>query len=67
MIKGSAGACPICGRARASRAHNEAFPFCSPGCKLADLGRWLDGSYRVAGPAVIDADELHTTPSEDAS
>jgi endogenous inhibitor of DNA gyrase (YacG/DUF329 family) len=23
------------------------FPFCSPRCKLIDLGRWLDGSYRI--------------------
>jgi endogenous inhibitor of DNA gyrase (YacG/DUF329 family) len=21
-------------------------------CKLVDLGRWLDGSYRIPGPAV---------------
>ena len=23
-------------------------PFCSERCKLADLGRWLTGDYRVA-------------------
>jgi endogenous inhibitor of DNA gyrase (YacG/DUF329 family) len=29
-----------------------AFPFCSPACKLVDLGRWLDGDYRIPGPPV---------------
>jgi endogenous inhibitor of DNA gyrase (YacG/DUF329 family) len=23
------------------------FPFCSPRCKLVDLGRWLGEAYRV--------------------
>lgn len=47
--------CPICGRGAPPRGGdppNQAFPFCSPACKLVDLGRWLDGGYRVAGPAV---------------
>jgi len=26
-------------------------PFCSERCRMADLGRWLGGEYRVAGPA----------------
>ncbi len=26
-------------------------PFCSPRCKLVDLGRWLDGTYSVSEPA----------------
>ncbi|MCC7291982.1 MAG: DNA gyrase inhibitor YacG [Phycisphaerales bacterium] len=25
-------------------------PFCSQRCKLVDLGRWLDGSYRISEP-----------------
>ena len=24
-------------------------PFCSERCKMADLGRWLSGEYRIAG------------------
>ncbi|MBV9552557.1 MAG: DNA gyrase inhibitor YacG [Alphaproteobacteria bacterium] len=35
--------CPICGK-RAAPAHR---PFCSPRCRAVDLGRWLNGSYRV--------------------
>lgn len=45
--------CPICARDVAPRdgtPENRSYPFCSPSCKLVDLGRWLDGSYRVAVP-----------------
>jgi endogenous inhibitor of DNA gyrase (YacG/DUF329 family) len=36
--------CPICGRP-AIAAHR---PFCSRRCADLDLGRWLNGDYRVA-------------------
>jgi uncharacterized protein len=49
----SAGAtCPICRKSAGPRPENPAFPFCSPQCKLVDLGRWLEGGYRVPGPPV---------------
>ncbi|HLY56891.1 MAG TPA: DNA gyrase inhibitor YacG [Stellaceae bacterium] len=35
--------CPICGKPTTTRYK----PFCSPRCVQLDLGRWLDGSYRV--------------------
>lgn len=35
--------CPICGRP----ADPSTRPFCSRRCKLIDLGRWIDGSYRI--------------------
>ena len=41
--------CPTCGRAIAW-AENLARPFCSLGCKLIDLGGWLDATRRVPGP-----------------
>jgi endogenous inhibitor of DNA gyrase (YacG/DUF329 family) len=59
--------CPICGRdapprhSRNDEPGNAAVPFCSPACKLVDLGRWLDGGYRVPGPSVessVDADRI---------
>lgn len=56
--------CPICHKAAAPRPENRAFPFCSPQCKLVDLGRWLDGSYRVPGPpatSTLDMDALDPT------
>ncbi len=39
--------CPVCAKNVQVRAENPAFPFCSPSCKLVDLGRWLDGAYRI--------------------
>jgi uncharacterized protein len=34
-------------------------PFCSPRCKLLDLGNWLDEKYRISSPAdPADLDEL---------
>jgi uncharacterized protein len=42
-------------------------PFCSERCKLQDLARWADGTYRVAAepvnPAVAAAED-NTDPSE---
>ena len=29
-------------------------PFCSERCKMADLGRWLQGDYRVPAPPADD-------------
>ncbi|RME39768.1 MAG: DNA gyrase inhibitor YacG [Planctomycetota bacterium] len=44
--------CPICHRIiRVSRREEAPHrPFCSERCKLVDLGRWLDGTYRVSEP-----------------
>jgi len=39
--------CPTCARPAAPRATNAAFPFCSPRCRLVDLGKWLKEEYRV--------------------
>jgi endogenous inhibitor of DNA gyrase (YacG/DUF329 family) len=27
-------------------------PFCSDRCRLQDLGRWIDGDYRIAGESI---------------
>jgi endogenous inhibitor of DNA gyrase (YacG/DUF329 family) len=42
--------CPICDRPAPPRQHNRAFPFCSPRCRLVDLGKWLNEDYRVSVP-----------------
>jgi len=39
--------CPICGRAFPVVPRRATFPFCSPRCKMVDLGNWLDGAYRI--------------------
>jgi endogenous inhibitor of DNA gyrase (YacG/DUF329 family) len=51
-MQGRGAECPICRETARPREQNVAFPFCSPRCKLADLQRWLTGSYRVPGEAV---------------
>ncbi len=42
--------CPIC-KAPVQEADrfkpDTSFPFCSPRCKLIDLGRWLGGKYQI--------------------
>ncbi len=47
--------CPLCNEVVTSVATR---PFCSDRCRSADLGRWLDGSYRIAGDPVDPAVEL---------
>jgi len=47
--------CPVCGRefeAKFSGPHDlpPGFPFCSPRCKLIDLGRWLSEEYKISVP-----------------
>lgn len=37
------------------------FPFCSDRCRLIDLGKWADESYRI--PASIQEDEPESDES----
>jgi endogenous inhibitor of DNA gyrase (YacG/DUF329 family) len=57
-----ASRCPICNKDARSRGENGAFPFCSPRCKMVDLGKWLDEAYRL--PAEDEA-TLESSPSEE--
>jgi uncharacterized protein len=41
----------------ASTAEWPDFPFCSPKCKLIDLGRWLGESYKVASKETDNSDD----------
>ena len=45
------GRCPICKKAFETPSIDAwpGFPFCSPRCKLIDLGRWIDGDYLIPG------------------
>lgn len=55
--------CPICKKPveepapDAPRGH---FPFCSGRCQSIDLGRWLDGAYRI--PAEVTPDDEDFPP-----
>ncbi|MQA31343.1 MAG: DNA gyrase inhibitor YacG [Luteitalea sp.] len=40
---------PLCVLCRRNPAEREWRPFCSQRCKLQDLARWADGTYRVPG------------------
>ncbi len=44
--------CPTCHKSTSVEDRLEApfRPFCSERCKLVDLGRWLDGTYRISDP-----------------
>ena len=49
--------CPICKKPVDETTRgtpNSPYPFCSPRCKLIDLGRWLSGSYQIP---VVEEDE----------
>jgi endogenous inhibitor of DNA gyrase (YacG/DUF329 family) len=46
--------CPNCGKdttADEKKPLPKWFPFCSERCKLLDLGKWADGSYRISRAA----------------
>jgi endogenous inhibitor of DNA gyrase (YacG/DUF329 family) len=60
--------CPICAREVSPRdgtPKNVSFPFCSPPCKLVDLGRWLDGAYRVPADEEASTEGGETAPPRD--
>ncbi|HVY38505.1 MAG TPA: DNA gyrase inhibitor YacG [Polyangia bacterium] len=49
--------CPTCGRSFEQSEETLPFrPFCSARCRAADLGKWLDGGYRIATPITDDAE-----------
>ena len=56
---------PLCAYCRRHPVQPEWRPFCSERCKLADLGHWLSGDYRVAGDALPSADD-DGGPDDDA-
>ncbi|MGA2442187.1 MAG: DNA gyrase inhibitor YacG [Tepidisphaeraceae bacterium] len=61
--------CPICKKAVAElddpASPNRFFPFCSERCKLIDLGRWLDGRYRIPIKPADESCELPPPSSGD--
>jgi len=49
----------------APRAANPAFPFCSHRCRLLDLGRWMDGAYRIPGERAGDGEAGPARPEDE--
>ncbi|MEE8348421.1 MAG: DNA gyrase inhibitor YacG [Acidobacteriota bacterium] len=56
-MSGKGLSCPACGR-EVAKSTSTPFPFCSERCRLLDLGKWLDGRYRVAGRNVPPEPEV---------
>jgi uncharacterized protein len=57
--------CPTCkrtidGNSPAATAAATFRPFCSERCRLADLGSWLEGRYRIGGP--LEDEDLDQGP-----
>ncbi len=55
----------VCVYCRQRRVEARYRPFCSERCRMADLGRWLGGGYRVAAGPAFDASGT-SEPSEDS-
>jgi len=62
LIGGMKQRCPVCRKVidraiqRESREGNFS-PFCSNRCKLIDLGRWIDGEYRIVTELKTEKEE----------
>ena len=50
--------CPICRRKRAASPLTATHPFCSPRCKLVDLGNWLGDGYAIPGSVADSVEDL---------
>ena len=48
--------CPHCGGKAVYGPENPVRPFCSPRCRVADLGAWADEAYRVADGTTLAFD-----------
>ena len=58
--------CATCGKA-VEWKDNPYRPFCSERCKLVDLGRWVNGEYRVPGEAANLPEETQPAAAPAAS
>jgi uncharacterized protein len=53
--------CPTCKKPVKGSDHE--FPFCSPRCRLIDLGKWASGEYRISSP-LQDISDTEIGPDE---
>jgi endogenous inhibitor of DNA gyrase (YacG/DUF329 family) len=49
--------CPHCGKTGTWTKDNTARPFCSPRCKLIDLGAWANEERSIPGETPIPQDD----------
>ncbi|UCC29950.1 MAG: DNA gyrase inhibitor YacG [Phycisphaerales bacterium] len=59
--------CPTCNKQITVGRDEDApyRPFCSRRCKMVDLGRWLNGTYRISEP--IKPQDLERDEAQDES
>ena len=64
MIRGK---CPLCGKTYevVSLDALPSFPFCTPRCRLIDLGRWIDGAYVLPEPAQPAPTQVHEAEEDE--
>ena len=55
------GFCPICGRPAVEAVR----PFCSPGCRHRDLGRWLTEGYVIQADGGLGEAPAEALPSDE--
>lgn len=48
--------CPVCKKREVKKGESH-WPFCSPRCKLIDLGKWASGDYAIPGDPVSNDKE----------
>ncbi|MEN6307840.1 MAG: DNA gyrase inhibitor YacG [Anaerohalosphaeraceae bacterium] len=58
--------CPICKKPVCvpQDGQHGFFPFCSERCRLIDLGKWLDGEYRVPVSSTPESDPENSESSD---
>ena len=54
--------CPIC--KKPVKIKDAEFPFCSPRCRLLDLGKWASGGYVISSPVQDTGDGLEDLSRE---
>ncbi|MGA2172542.1 MAG: DNA gyrase inhibitor YacG [Sedimentisphaerales bacterium] len=63
--------CPVCRKVINAAIQQESregdfYPFCSQRCKMVDLGRWLDGNYKIITPLrPEDAEKIDESDADD--
>ncbi len=55
--------CPTC--KKPVKNSDPEFPFCSPRCRLIDLGKWAKGDYVISSPLQDTSDIPSETSSTD--
>jgi uncharacterized protein len=54
----SSPTCPICKRPLNAGRDTPSYPFCTPRCKLIDLGSWLGDRYVIADKPLPELESL---------